>query len=1122
MQTDDNTAPLSKRTRSLRKALKMLSPGTVYTLAPRTEIMHAMTLLRNNPVRNLYWEVDHSKLYLEVADRGISECSISVVDGQLSTSCDCRTDTTCRHIVAALAIVKKIFSPESFKNIRADKKHMAMLSGLFFAGTPTGRRKYTFRLLVQRGESDLSIFLANGTVSASTLDPGLTKRQTQFIELLKVPSNADNIIQLYADTVGSDAPIVFLHGEVEVPLHYFPDSVRTTKTLLDVTDGMVSIQKVFEDAQHIAAESFASNHYHFDIPAGRIEPIDSAVGWNFWNDVSQAATLLEKPIPPTNTRVTLSVEDFNKLGMVFSGDNVAPSLVLSVNGVQTDAEERALIGNIHIRISEGGDLFSLLCGIDANGTLLSLSSVPFGMLTEHEKWRFAAGLRTKKRFSHVVLACFALLHCTTTKEQNATLKSAFSSDEFLKDLIVSEAKKFAISFAEGCHGNVSVLLTDGSIWGKYGMDIRDQARLLEIPFTMFGAMAFTGTSLPGELLVSRSELMPHLQELQKIIESAGFRMLFNGKTVRRVKWDISLDATHSSIDWFELRPEVKCEGGEVSLSELEEAVKGGGMYMKHGEFVMLDDETNSILKIFPKPEKSHGERSGPVRIPRLQILDWLHLRKNGITVRLSPEDEKIFASITSFAELPVTPMPEGICATLRHYQIDGYNWLAFLYEHRFGACLADDMGLGKTLQAITLLAGLHEGKIISHASGRLPHLIVVPPTLLFNWESEMARFCPTLRVTAYRGIDRSTDFSGFDVVLASYGIVQRDVEVLAELHFDVIIYDEAQAVKNIQNGTTGACRRLKGIFSLTLTGTPVENHLGEYYSVMDISVPGLLGEYSVFRRNMNNTGPFIDMLIRRTRPFIMRRTKAMISSELPPKIETDIYLELTDKQKTLYTKTVAEVKVTVNEAYSGKAAGQARIIALTAILRLRQLCLSPEILYPANTEPSPKIDFLIEQIEELFDEGHSVLVFSQFTRFLDIAEKRLASTELPYLRLDGNTPMGTRKKLVNEFQKSKMPTVFLLSLKAGGKGLNLTRATYVFHLDPWWNPAVEDQASDRAHRIGQTAQVTITRLIMRHTIEEKMMELKKRKLALYKALLDDASSGGKTGISREDFNYLLT
>jgi SNF2 family DNA or RNA helicase len=592
--------------------------------------------------------------------------------------------------------------------------------------------------------------------------------------------------------------------------------------------------------------------------------------------------------------------------------------------------------------------------------------------------------------------------------------------------------------------------------------------------------------------------------------------------VRQVKWEITLDATRSTIDWFELRPEVKCEGGTVTSAEMAEALTAGGMYLKHGEYVMLDAETRSVLAILPQQKKSRGAQNEPVRIPRLQILDWLHLRKNGVTVRFSREDEKVFASLQSFDVMPATPVPEKIDATLRQYQIEGYLWLAFLYTHRFGACLADDMGLGKTLQAIALLAGLHEEKIVSHARSRLPHLIVVPPTLLFNWEGELSRFYPALRVLTYRGIDRTTDFSGADVVLTSYGVVQRDAVKLSALKFDVIIFDEAQAVKNIKNGTTGACRRLQGHFSLTLTGTPVENHLGEYYSVMDISVPGLLGDYAAFRRSMNSTdGSFLQTLIRRTRPFILRRSKTMIASELPPKVETDIYLELTARQKVLYTKTVEEVKATVDEAYRSRAAAQARIIALTAILRLRQLCLSPEILLPKTEEPSPKIEFLLAQLEELFDEGHSVLVFSQFTRFLDIVERKLADKRVRCLRLDGSTPVGERKKLVERFQQSETPSVFLLSLKAGGRGLNLTRATYVFHLDPWWNPAVEDQASDRAHRIGQTAQVTITRLIMRHTIEEKMMELKKRKLALYKALLDDAASKGGAGISKTDFDFLL-
>lgn len=520
-----------------------------------------------------------------------------------------------------------------------------------------------------------------------------------------------------------------------------------------------------------------------------------------------------------------------------------------------------------------------------------------------------------------------------------------------------------------------------------------------------------------------------------------------------------------------------------------------------------------------------------VRVPRLQILDWIYLRNMGVKVRLSKEDEGLIERLNRFEKIEQRAIPENLAADLRHYQREGYYWLSFLYEHRFGACLADDMGLGKTIQGITLLAGIKEGKVKSVCHVNCPNLLVLPPTLLFNWENEIRRFYPDLKMHLYTGIERSMEFGESDVVLTTYGLVRRDIQKLKEIQFNVIVFDEAQAVKNIYADTTGAVRQLKGYFKLTMTGTPVENHLGEYYSILDLSLPGLLGEYDDFKSYIKmdasspalaGAGSNIDLLLRRTRPFVLRRTKEKILKELPPKIESDIYLELTDKQKALYKKTVEMVKSTIDEAYHSKTAAQAQIIALTAILKLRQLCVSPMLLDPTIDEPSPKIEFLIGKLRELMEEGHSALVFSQFTSFLNILEEELRRHSLSFCRLDGSTVVGKRKKLVEDFQNGDGASIFLLSLKAGGQGLNLTKASYVFHLDPWWNPAVENQASDRAHRIGQKNRVSIMRILMRHTIEEKMMELKKKKLELYKTVME-CSVGTRKGlsVSKRDFDYLL-
>jgi non-specific serine/threonine protein kinase len=541
----------------------------------------------------------------------------------------------------------------------------------------------------------------------------------------------------------------------------------------------------------------------------------------------------------------------------------------------------------------------------------------------------------------------------------------------------------------------------------------------------------------------------------------------------------------------------------------------------------VDQNTQAILRAFAflshKPGSERKEKKTVVRVPKLQILDWVALRKRGVKVILSPADEALIDRLLHFERIEPIPIPHSLNAKVRPYQQEGYRWLGFLYRHRLGACLADDMGLGKTLQAICLFAGIKEGIIQPPEPVHGPHLVVLPPSLLFNWEHEISRFYPGLTVQSYTGKERTPTFSQADVVLTTYGLIRRDIVVLEQVGFNVILFDEAQAVKNIVARTTGAARRLKGYFKCVMTGTPLENHVGEYYSLMDLCVPGLLGDYEGLKSKIKTPpSELLDIIMHRSKPFVLRRTKMQILKELPPKIETDIYLELTDRQKALYQQTVSKIRSTIASAYQNKTSAQARIIALTAILKLRQICLSPRLLSPSNTDLSPKLEFLLDRLKELLEEGHSALVFSQFTSFLDLVEQDFHAHGIPHVRLDGSTPTPTRKKLVHDFQEGDTPSIFLLSLKAGGQGLNLTKASYVFHLDPWWNPAVENQASDRAHRIGQKQKVSIMRLLMRHTIEEKMMELKQKKLALYHAVLEGATHhGGGGALTQKDFDFLL-
>ncbi|RNC69900.1 MAG: DEAD/DEAH box helicase [Desulfuromonadales bacterium] len=1110
-------------------------------MAGKVDVLQGLALGIAKKVKEISWNGDRSILHAKVEDGRYYEVSIRREGGGLACSCDCdrwRPTTHCPHVVCALAVLRKAVDPVSFASYKLDGAYLdevAQWLGIGAGGPATTVLKPdrapavpAFRLVLERGAEGPRMQVWKEARPVNHYDSNLPRTMKDFLWALLISREGGKIVERFHDTFGETYPIVFRRQGKETPLRFDRGTTRGTRTLLARDEGWVTIHKALEDGNPLPTDAFATYRYFVDVPNGVIQIIDRFEGWEPWTEINGLVTewSVESGIRVQRDMRTITLETglFNGLAVAvpdqYRHDFLACARFTVAGADVVPAESTPAY---RIRVAEVDDLHALILAEGVHdGTPFGLSPSAFGLFTSEGRSALSVSMKTKKRGAVLVAACFDSLRCGTKAEFERMTRAAFSGDDFLKRAVKIEAKRLVNGFHLSCASTEHILMTDAGGWTFVNVDKREQARLLEIPYRLFGPEIFADSPRPGALRLPRAELFRSLSELHGKLREAGFDLVFQGKPLESVSLDVTIDATSSTLDWFELKPEVRCGAELLTDREIAEAMASGGVFQRGDSFLILDEESSRLLAMLcPGAGGKKRKKAELVRIPRLQILDWLLLRSQGVTVRLSPEDERIFASLASFENIPKETPPAGLRSPLRHYQEDGFSWLAFLYGHRFGACLADDMGLGKTIQAISLLAGLHEGAIPSRG-GERPHLIVVPPSLLFNWESELNRFYPELTVHTYRGSGRSTDFGGARIVLTSYGIVQRDIDMLREIPFHVMVFDEAQAVKNIQAATTGACRQLRGEFTLLLTGTPVENHLGEYYSVMDLAVPGLLGTHEEFHRRMGaDDNAFLSTVIRRTRPFVLRRSKQMIAAELPPKIETDIHLELTPKQKALYTRTVEEVRQTVEDAWRSQSPGQARIITLTAILRLRQLCLSPRLLVPEAREASPKIEFLVEQLQELFDEGHSVLVFSQFTSFLDIVQKALVHHGLPHLRLDGSTPVPERKKLVTTFQKGEEPSAFLLSLKAGGRGLNLTRATYVFHLDPWWNPAVENQASDRAHRIGQTRQVTITRLIMRHTIEEKMMELKKRKLKLYQALLEDAAGEGSAGLSREDFEFLL-
>jgi SNF2 family DNA or RNA helicase len=466
--------------------------------------------------------------------------------------------------------------------------------------------------------------------------------------------------------------------------------------------------------------------------------------------------------------------------------------------------------------------------------------------------------------------------------------------------------------------------------------------------------------------------------------------------------------------------------------------------------------------------------------------------------------------------------PAGFQGTLRHYQREGLGWLRFLERMGIGGCLADDMGLGKTIQVLALFA-LRQQVLRETGVAHHPSLVVVPKSLIFNWIDEAGRFAPALRVLNYTGntrLDGATSLAEHDLVLTTYGTLRRDIISHREIEFDYVVLDEAQSIKNAASQAAKACRLLRARHRLALTGTPVENHIGELWSIFEFLNPGQLGSAARLKRFLAGGRTSAEVVARAVRPYLLRRTKSQVLSDLPEKTEQTLFCELGESQRKAYDELREHYRLELSGRIGRLGIGRARIAVLEALLRLRQTACHPGLVDHARVdEPAAKLDTLMEQLDEVLDEGHKVLVFSQFTSFLAIVRRRLDARSIPYEYLDGKTT--DRQARVQRFQEDEQCRLFLVSLKAGGQGLNLTAADYIYILDPWWNPAVEAQAVDRAHRIGQTRRVFAYRLIARDTVEEKILALQDRKRDLAESIVR-ADESMVSSLTAEDVELLLS
>lgn len=473
-------------------------------------------------------------------------------------------------------------------------------------------------------------------------------------------------------------------------------------------------------------------------------------------------------------------------------------------------------------------------------------------------------------------------------------------------------------------------------------------------------------------------------------------------------------------------------------------------------------------------------KSGRIALPKHQFALLPEKLIENPSCQPDPQFQDLINFQLADARLKPFDLPTPLETVLRPYQAYGYMWLWNLKELGFGGILADDMGLGKTLQVLALLLRLKQNGARA--------LLVVPKTLTDNWELEILKFTPQLSYVIHPRQRQPESLDRADLVITTYGLVRSDVEVFKKYHWDTMILDEAQNIKNFYTDTSRQIRKIPAGFKLALTGTPLENSLTDLYSIFEFIMPGFLGSLKAFKQNYPPQNPEAGKTLRQlTKPFILRRLKRQVCHELPSKTESSIFCELYQNQAEEYQKALhsARVKLTEKEQQSPS------MNILTALLRLRQIACNLRLLSDKYSTKSGKLDRVLEMADEILNEGNSILVFSQFTKHLDIVKQALIKQSIPYYYLDGTTP--NRKDVVKSFQQEKKACIFLISLKTGGVGLNLTNANYVFLLDPWWNPAVENQAIDRCYRIGQSDPVTVYRFISKGSIEEKIMILKERK-----------------------------
>ncbi|MGE5108009.1 MAG: DEAD/DEAH box helicase [Sphingobacteriales bacterium] len=606
------------------------------------------------------------------------------------------------------------------------------------------------------------------------------------------------------------------------------------------------------------------------------------------------------------------------------------------------------------------------------------------------------------------------------------------------------------------------------------------------------------------------------------IPVAGFEALKNFRfNTAKPKTQVYIS---SGMDWFDAKVNIQFGDQQITIADVKKALAN------KQSFVQLQDGTLGILPedwlkkyslLFKVGEGKHGQ----LRLSKYyySVIDELYENRDEEEVMVELEEK--YLRLKEFKNIKEIEVPHSLDHILRPYQISGYHWLNYLSDVGWGGILADDMGLGKTVQALTYLRHYEERNKSLHA------IVICPTTLIYNWENEIKKFTPQLTYQIHHGGARTRNKQQLlqtNVVITTYGTLRSDIKLLVDINFDYVILDESQAIKNPQSKVTKAAGLLEAKNRLCLSGTPLQNNTFDIYAQMNFLNPGMLGSVEFFRNEFATPIDKFgeqeqkDHLKKILYPFILRRTKEQVAKDLPDKTETILFCEMEDEQRKIYDAFRNDFRDKILGVIDQEGIGRSQLTILQGLMKLRQICDSPAIMNEEERYPnvSIKLEELAREISENIG-NHKALIFSQFLGMLALIKEKLKEQEIPFEYFDGSTSTTERQRAIESFQNNDECRVFLISLKAGGVGLNLTAADYVYIVDPWWNPAVEQQAIDRTHRIGQTKNIFAYRMICKDTIEDKILQLQERKKALAKDLIADDATFVKS-LTRADVEYLFS